>query len=351
MIEQSPLDLANPPNCYTVVLGKSGAAHITSEFLPLHPRGRSADGSAEIARVKVGNMYIGVGVYNNPEIADPDVLSGAWLPTKIERKEPKPGTASSQVLIVPYRTVFGPKRPQRYKQLILLRGVKGSILAPPSSECSEVLRYGAEVLILVNSGCSFQVTKIDGTNASIYIDSSGTHVVNSTGMGGVDWSDYVVTNNLFSPPEPAPAPIIPDNTVWFELWKQLSFPAGWDGENSVDKDWLELLFTTVKAMYPRWSPRIAHVYPELPYKGVCRPLTASTSQSPTFSSQWSIDSQYFSGFYDASKVNEELAAGSMPASRLLMRCLYEILWLSKSPVHDHPQAGSVLLTVPSLLDG
>jgi hypothetical protein len=343
------IDAANPANCYTVSLGKNGAT--TSFFLPLHQRGNSPDGSPEIARVKVGTMYLGVGVYNNPAIGNPDVLSGAWLPIKIERKEPKPGAPGSQVLLVPYNTVYGQKRPVRYKQLILIQGVKGAIVAPHSSECSEVLRSGNEVLILVNSGCSFQVTRVDGTTASIYIDSSGTHVLNATSMGGADWSEYEITQGTFAAPVPTPPPPPPDNGVWFELWKMLSYPEGWDKGDSEDKEWLELLFTTLKAMYPRWSPRISHVYPELPHKGVCRPLTASTYQSPSFSSQWAIDSQYFAGFYDALRINEDLAAGSMPPSRLLMRCLYEIYWLSKAPGHEHPQAGSVLLTIPSLLDG
>ena len=347
MTDNTP-DLANPPNCFTVVLHE-GISAITSDFLPLCPRSYAADGNPEIARVKVGRMYIGVGVYNNPDIGEPDVLSGAWLPTRIERKDPKPGAKTSHVLLVPYRTVFGSKRPPAYKQLILVRGMKGSVIAPPSSECVEVLRSDVEVLLLVNSGCSFQVTKVNGDAVTVFIGQNGKAVVVPAveTLMPTQWSDFTVQKHSGSTP---PAQSVEDNTEIFETWKRLSTDVDMFSENSPDKDWLELLYVTLKSMYPRWSKRVAHVYPERPYQGVCLPLTAATYQSPTYGSQWAIDSQYFAGYYDASGINQELGAGAMPANRLLMRCIYEMYWLSKAPKSEHPEPGSVLLTVPSLLN-
>ena len=350
------VDVGNPPNVGTISLYGNVATYDT--FLPLRPRVARPEGvKPDIATVPVGNMYLGVGVYNNPPLPDegePDLLHGAWLPVRVEAKDPKPSKPKHSTLLVPYRTVFGPKRPQAYKQLFLVRGIKGAIVAPPASECIEVLRSEGEALLLVNSGCAFQVTTLeDGTVLELSVIGekleSKLRLVLPAMVAAAQHESMAVGFNQ------RPAELQPDvdkDRAIFELWHKLSF-GGIEylfSETNEDKEWLELLGTTVKAMYPRWGKRIAHIYPEPPYRGVCIPLSAATCNSPNHGSQWAIDTQYFAGFYDACGINADLGAGAMPASRLLMRCLYEMVWLSKAPKSEHPQEGSVLLTIPALFD-
>ena len=349
------VDVGNPPNVGTITVGGSFATFDT--FLPLRPRVARPEGvKPDIATVPVGNMYLGVGVYNNPPLPDqgePDLLHGAWLPVRVDAKDPKPSKPKHSTLLVPYRTVFGPKRPQAYKQLFLVRGIKGAIVAPPASECIEVLRSEGEALLLVNSGCAFQVTTLDGTVLELSVIGEKLEcqprLVPQAMIAATQHESTAIGFNQ------RPAELQPDvdkDRVIFELWHKLSF-GGIEylfAENNEDKEWLELLGTTLKAMYPRWGKRIAHIYPEPPYRGVCIPLSAATCNSPNHGSQWAIDTQYFAGFYDACGINADLGAGAMPASRLLMRCLYEMVWLSKAPKSEHPQEGSVLLTIPALFD-
>ena len=347
------VDVGNPPNVGTITVGGSFATFDT--FLPLRPRVARPEGiKPDIATVPVGNMYLGVGVYNNPPLPDqgePDLLHGAWLPVRVEAKDPKPSKPKHSTLLVPYRTVFGPKRPQAYKQLLLVRGIKGAIVAPPASECIEVLRSEDEALLLVNSGCAFQVTALDGTVLELSVIGEKLEcqprLGHPTMVAATQHESTAVGFNQ------RPAELQPDvdkDRAIFELWHKLSFGSNNEltEHNPEDRDWLELLGTTLKSMYPRWSKRIAHIYPEPPYRGVCIPLSAATYNSPNHGSQWAIDSQYFGGFYDACGINAALGASAMPASRLLMRCLYEMLWLSKAPKSEHPQEGSALLTIPAL---
>lgn len=346
-------DMSNPPNVGTINLYGDVASY--DAHLPLRPRRARPEGqSPDIASVAVGHLYIGVGAYNNPPLppeGEPDYLQGAWLPIVVESKNVGQQPAT---IVVPYSTVFGRKRPPAYKQLLLVKGVKGAVIAPPSSDCVEVLRSNGEVLLLVNQGCTFQVTANSGKAHTVWVADGAVHTVLAAepyvtaDTGEFDVGQLVQTYH--HKPKPPPAPVEPDYSVDFEYWKRLSMSDDWFAENSPDKDWLELLCTTLKSMYPRWHKRVAHVYPEPPHGGICIPLTAATYQSPTYGSQWAIDSQYFAGYYDGCNINAELAAGAMPASRLLMRCIYEIYWLSKAAKSEHPEEGSVLLTVPSLLN-
>ena len=349
------VDVGNPPNVGTITVGGSFATFDT--FLPLRPRVARPEGvKPDIATVPVGDMYLGVGVYNNPPLPDqgePDLLHGAWLPVRVEAKEPKANKPKHSTLLVPYRTVFGPKRPQAYKQLFLVRGIKGAIVAPPASECIEVLRSEDEALLLVNSGCAFQVTALDGTVLELSVIGEKLECQPRLGHPTmVAATQHESTAVGFNQRPVELQPDVDKDRAIFELWHKLSFGSRNElaEHNPEDKDWVELLGTTLKAMYPRWSKRIAHIYPELPYRGVCIPLSAATCNSPNHGSQWAIDSQYFAGFYDACGVNADLGANAMPASRLLMRCLYEMVWLSKAPKSEHPQEGSVLLTIPALFD-
>ena len=350
------VDVGNPPNVGTIDLSALGAATYDA-WLPLRPRVARPEGvKPDIATVPVGNMYIGVGVYSNPPLPDqgePDLLRGAWLPVRVEAKDPKPSKPKHSTLLVPYRTVFGPKRPQAYKQLFLVRGIKGAIVAPPASECIEVLRSENEALLLVNWGCVFQVTSIYGAvlELSVVGDKLNLNLA-PVPPAMVAATQHEATAVGFNQRPAELQPDVDKDRAIFELWHKLSF-GGIEylfAETNEDKEWLELLGTTVKAMYPRWSKRIAHIYPEPPYRGVCIPLSAATCNSPNHGSQWAIDTQYFAGFYDALGVNADLGANAMPASRLLMRCLYEMVWLSKAPKSEHPEEGSVLLTIPALFD-
>ena len=351
----SNIDMGNPPNVGTLsILASGGVAYVP--WLPLRPRAARPEGiKPDIATVPVGNMYIGVGVYNNPPIPESgtaDVLSGSWLPVSVEAKEPKPSKPKNSTIIVPYRTVYGPKRPPSYKHMLLVQGIKGAIVAPHQSECIEVLRSGDEVLLLVNANCAFTVTALNGQAMELTVTGGkASYTLKPTQDTQVEAQCDPTAATFNQRPVVLPPDVDGDREI-FELWHKVSF-TGLEhlfDESSEDKEWLELLGTTVKAMYPRWSRRIAHIYPEPPYRGVCIPLSAATHNSPNHGSQWAIDSQYFAGFYDACGINADLGAGAMPASRLLMRCLYEMVWLSKAPKAEHPQEGSVLLTIPALFD-
>ena len=345
-------DSSNPPNVGTVTLYGKVATY--DAHLPLRPRRARPEGqSPDIASVMVGHLYIGVGAYNNPPLppqGEPDYLTGAWLPIVVESKTPGQQAAT---IVVPYSTVYGRKRPPTYKQLLLVKGVRGAVIAPPSSECMEVLRSNEEVLLLVNSGCTFKVTANDGRAYTLWVaDGAVNTVASAEPYVTVDTGEFDVSQLVqayHSKPKTPQAQAEPDYSKDFEYWKSLAMKDDWFAESSPDKDWLELLCTTLKSMYPRWHKRVSHVYPESPDKAVCLPLTAATYQSPTYGSQWAIDSQYFAGYYDGCNINAELAAGAMPASRLLMRCIYEIYWLSKAAKSKHPEKGSVLLTLPAML--
>lgn len=323
------------------------AARAVHHWLPLRPRGINPDGSTQLAAVAIGDAFLCVGAYNNPPIGDPDVLTGAWLPIEVTIKAPKIGKSPRQLLIVPYDSLYGHRKPKQRRMFVLLKGVIGALAATSSSEVVEYVRNNGEVLLTINAGCSLQATTINGTvqatfNADCSVLFQDVPTIATT---------VALAGSTPTPPLPA-APVQPapdEVSDIFEIWKRLSISEGWLVDGSQDKDWLQLLCTTLKAMYPRWSKRVAHVYPEPPWQSVCLPLTAATHQSPTYGSQWAIDSQYFAGFYDATGVNADLAAGSMPANRLLMRCIYEMYWLSKVPAGAILSVNDVRLTVPSML--
>lgn len=337
----------NKPNIFTVNLEDGSYV----DYLPLHKRSLNQFGQPELARVQVGEGYVGIGVLYTPPINTPDVLRGGWYPVQVQRKRAATengGSSKPQTLFVPMHTVYGDKRPPQHKQVILVNGVQGSVAAPTSSEVVEVFRDGNSVLLTVNEGCKFYCKPTNGRFTGVCIDPE-------FGLQFFEAEEPVVQAvpqpaepavKQLAPAQPVQQPVIAD----LELWKQLSYPEGWDSDESPDKEWLDLLFVTLKAMANRWIPRIQHVYPELPYKGVCRPLAAATYQSTQYSTQWNIDSQYFAGFYEGSLVGSELDISFMPPNRLLMRCLYEAHWLARAPKSQHPEPCSVLLTLPAFLD-
>ncbi len=349
------LDVGNPPNVGTITLHSNSSASYVP-WLPLRPRSVRPTGTKpDIATVPVGGMYLGVGVYNNPPLpsdGEPDILTGAWLPVRVESKDPKPNKPKHSTLLVPYRTVFGQKRPHAYKQLFLVRGIKGAIVAPPVSECIEVLRSEGEALLLVNSGCTFQVTTLSDAVLDLrVVDNVLDNVMQSGSPTLIAATQHEATLGASKRALELDAEV-DRGIAAYELWHRLSFGSNDEllALNPDELDWITLLGSTLKAMYPRWGKRIAHIYPEPPYKGVCLPLRAATSNSTSYGSQWAIETQYFTGFYDACGVDADIGSGAMPAGRLLMRCLYEMVWLSKTPKTEHPQEGSVLLTIPAMFD-
>lgn len=302
---------------YTVEFNDTGVKNFYTN-LPLLPRAaRPAGQLPELARVPVGHMYIAVAASCTPPLSDSSI-SGKYFPVEIKR------AGKSKVhMFVPVETLRGVKhQANKQKMTVLIKGTAGIPVAPATSAMDVVGSDGGEHIITLFCGAKFTVQLKDGTEHTYMIKDEAIQELSSPALGSVDFDSMI------------------------DRWYNCCIDAK---VHEDEPDFLDVLIQTLAKLIPHYWKAVQRVLPVEPWGAVCLPLANATHRSED-PSMWHILASYFKGYYEATGINEDLAVGSMPADRLLMRCLYEIAFIASRKEATYPPSYDVRWTINALFD-
>ena len=269
----------------------------------------------ELARLPVGKCYVGVMSHYNARVTEIDKIRGGWVPVTVK----KLGKPPIQ-LLCPRDTLFGRNHVQtRIKDLILIKGLVGIPVAPETSGMTIEVRSLDECLITIIEGASF-VVQHEGVEHNLRITLDG-QLKDGNSMTDVEKAVDVWIRSCVSVQ-------VMDTHATF-VWA---------------------LRNTMVRMLPQWGAKVFDMLPIKPWDAVCLPLSNRTHRSDE-APQWEEQLSTFADYYHDTGINGQYAVGSMPASRLMMRCIYEAVYADYCIGTDTkmPASDSINWTLNALL--